>query len=113
MKLCQIYNFAPHYRTEIYVRIAQTFDTDFVFGKSVEDIKKANYELLDADVIETDIINKQITIEIKMNKISSNNISNPNNFNPIDNAIIVVKRGITYLYFLFKPLLSQCILTNS
>ena len=58
MKLCQIYNFAPHYRTEIYVKIAQTFDTDFVFGKSVDDIKKANYDLLDANVIETDIINK-------------------------------------------------------
>ena len=58
MKLCQIYNFAPHYRTEIYVKIAETFDTDFVFGKSVKDIKKANYELFDANVIETDIINK-------------------------------------------------------
>lgn len=58
MKLCQIYNFAPHYRTEIYVKIAQTFDTDYVFGKSVADIKRANYELFDADVIETDIINR-------------------------------------------------------
>lgn len=58
MKLCQIYNFAPHYRTEIYVKIAQTFDTDFIFGKSVADIKKANYDLLDAKVIETEIISK-------------------------------------------------------
>lgn len=58
MKLCQIYNFAPHYRTEIYVKIAQTFDADFVFGNAVQDIKKANYELLDASVLETEIIYK-------------------------------------------------------
>lgn len=58
MKLCQIYNFAPHYRTEIYQKIAQTFDTDYVFGKSVADIRKADYKLFDSNVVETDIICK-------------------------------------------------------
>lgn len=54
MKLCQIYNFAPHYRTSIFTLISKEFDTDFVFGKSMGDINKMDYSLLNGNVTEVD-----------------------------------------------------------
>lgn len=54
MKLCQIYNFASHYRAPIYTLISKEFDTDFVFGNSMGDIKKMDYSLLEGKVFEMD-----------------------------------------------------------
>ena len=39
MKLCQIYNGASAYREPIYMLIDKEFDTDWVFGSSLGDIK--------------------------------------------------------------------------
>lgn len=58
MKVCQIYNFAPHYRSLIYSLLSTEFDTDFVFGKSSRDLKKMDYKLLNGNVIEVDYINR-------------------------------------------------------
>lgn len=54
MKLCQIYNYASHYRAPIYTLISKEFDTDFVFGNSMGDIKKMDYSLLKGGVTEVD-----------------------------------------------------------
>lgn len=54
MKLCQIYNFASHYRAHIYTLISKEYDTDFVFGNSMGDIKKMDYSLLRGNVTEVD-----------------------------------------------------------
>ena len=59
MKLCQIYNFASHYRASIYSLLSKEFDTDFVFGRSMGDIKKMDYNLLNGNVIEVDYISKK------------------------------------------------------
>lgn len=40
MKLLQIYNSAPHYRTSIFLQMDRTFDCDYVFGESLGDIKQ-------------------------------------------------------------------------
>lgn len=53
MKLCLIYNFAQHYRTEIFKLMSETFDCDFVFGDSMSDVKKMDYALLQGNVTET------------------------------------------------------------
>lgn len=53
MKLCLIYNFAQHYRTDIFKFISKEFDCDFVFGDSMSDVKKMDYSLLHGDVKET------------------------------------------------------------
>lgn len=52
MKLCIIYNFAQHYRTNIFTLIDKVFETDFVFGDSMGDVKKMDYSLLHGNVIE-------------------------------------------------------------
>lgn len=52
MKLCIIYNFAQHYRTNIFTLIDKEFDTDFVFGDSMGDVKKMDYSLLHGNVTE-------------------------------------------------------------
>lgn len=52
-KLCLIYNFAQHYRTSIFQLIDQTFECDFVFGDSMEDVRKMDYSLLRGHVKET------------------------------------------------------------
>ena len=52
-KLCVIYNFAQHYRTSIFKLISETFDCDFVFGDSMDDVKKLDYSLLRGKVTET------------------------------------------------------------
>lgn len=54
MKLCQIYNFASHYRASIYTLISKEFDTDFVFGNSMGDIEKMDYSLLRGTVTEVE-----------------------------------------------------------
>ena len=52
MKLCVIYNFAAHYRQSVFVKMDQTFDCDWYFGKSNADIKKMDYSLLKGNVKE-------------------------------------------------------------
>lgn len=54
MKLCQIYNFASHYRAPIFTLISREFDSDFVFGNPMCDIKKMDYSLLRGNVVEVD-----------------------------------------------------------
>ena len=53
MKLCIIYNYAQHYRTNIFTLIDRVFDCDFVFGDSMSDVKKMDYGLLHGKVTET------------------------------------------------------------
>ena len=53
MKLCLIYNFAQHYRTNIFTLIDKEFSCDFVFGDSMSDVKKMDYGLLRGKVTET------------------------------------------------------------
>lgn len=53
MKLCLIYNFAQHYRTSIFKMISEEFDCNFVFGDSMSDVKKMDYNLLRGNVTET------------------------------------------------------------
>ena len=53
MKLCIIYNFAQHYRTEIFKSISENFDCDWLFGDSMGDVKKMDYTLLQGNVKET------------------------------------------------------------
>ena len=53
MKLCIIYNFAQHYRSEIFQLIGETFDCDWLFGDSMGDVKKMDYSLLNGDIKET------------------------------------------------------------
>lgn len=52
MRLCLIYNFAQHYRTNIFTLMDQSFDIDFVFGDRYLDVKKADYSLFRHDVTE-------------------------------------------------------------
>lgn len=52
MKLCNIYNFAPHYRASIFVEMDRAFDCDWYFGKSNADIKKMDYALLTGRITE-------------------------------------------------------------
>lgn len=53
MKLCIIYNFAQHYRTEIFKSISEEFDCDWLFGDSMSDVKKMDYFILQGNVKET------------------------------------------------------------
>lgn len=53
MKLCLIYNFAQHYRANIFKLISEEFDCDFVFGDSMSDVKKMDYSILRGNVTET------------------------------------------------------------
>ena len=53
MKLCLIYNFAQHYRANIFKLISEEFDCDFLFGDSMGDVKKMDYSLLRGKVTET------------------------------------------------------------
>lgn len=57
MKLCIIYNFAQHYRTNIFTLIDKTFDCDWYFGDSMGDVKKMDYSLLRGNV--TEVHNKR------------------------------------------------------
>lgn len=53
-RVCVIYNFAAHYRAPVFVEIDQSFDCDWYFGKSNDDIKKMDYSLLKGHVTELD-----------------------------------------------------------
>lgn len=52
MKLCIIYNFAQHYRSNIFTLMDKTFDCDWYFGDSMGDVKKMDYSLLSGKVTE-------------------------------------------------------------
>ena len=56
MKLCLIYNYAQHYRASIFKLISDVFDCDFVFGDSMDDVKKLDYTILRGGVTETHTI---------------------------------------------------------
>lgn len=51
-KICLIYNFAQHYRTEIFQHLDKCFDIDFYFGDKYLDVKKMDYNLLNGKVEE-------------------------------------------------------------
>lgn len=51
-KLCLIYNFAQHYRSEIFQLLDNSFDVDFYFGDKYLDVKKMDYSLLKGKVTE-------------------------------------------------------------
>lgn len=53
MKLCIIYNYAQHYRTNIFTLIDKTFDCDWVFGDTMGDVKKMDYSLIHGKITET------------------------------------------------------------
>lgn len=53
MRLCIIYNFAQHYRTNIFTLIEKEFDCDWVFGDAMGDVRKMDYSLLHGNVMET------------------------------------------------------------
>lgn len=53
MRLCLIYNFAQHYRADIFSFIDREYDVDFLFGDSMGDVKKMDYSLLHGNIIET------------------------------------------------------------
>lgn len=52
MKLCLIYNYAQHYRTDIFKLLDRSLDIDFVFGDQYLNIKKMDYALLNNKVKE-------------------------------------------------------------
>ena len=52
MKLCLIYNFAQHYRTNIFTLMDKEMNVDFVFGDTMGDVKKMDYSLLRHSVME-------------------------------------------------------------
>ena len=45
-KLCLIYNFAQHYRADIFKMMDTKLQCDFVFGDKMGDVKKMDYKLL-------------------------------------------------------------------
>ena len=54
---CLIYNFAQHYRTNIFVLLDQKLPIDFVFGDKYLDVKKMDYSLLQNPISEVKNIN--------------------------------------------------------
>lgn len=51
-RICLIYNFAQHYRTNIFTLLDQQLDIDFVFGEKYLNVKKMDYSLLHHKVTE-------------------------------------------------------------
>lgn len=45
-KLCLVYNYAQHYRQEIFQLLDKELDCDFYFGDKMGDVKKLDYNLL-------------------------------------------------------------------
>lgn len=45
-KLCLLYNYAQHYRYNIFSLMEKELNCDFVFGNSMSDVKKIDYSLL-------------------------------------------------------------------
>lgn len=58
MKVCLIYNYAQHYRTNIFMLMDQQMDIDFVFGEKYLNVKKMDYSLLNHKV--TEVKTKQL-----------------------------------------------------
>lgn len=49
-RICAIFNYAPHYREEIFDKMEQSFDIDFFFGDvEINKIKKVNYQIFDKE----------------------------------------------------------------
>ena len=46
-KICLIYNYAHHYRTDIFCLMDRELSVDFVFGDKYLDVKKMDYSLLE------------------------------------------------------------------
>jgi len=44
--LCLIYNYAQHYRSDIFKLIDGTSQCEFVFGDKMDDVKKMDYSIL-------------------------------------------------------------------
>ena len=57
-KVCLIYNFAQHYRTNIFTLMDQQMDIDFVFGDKYLNVKKMDYSKLAHKV--TEVKNKHL-----------------------------------------------------
>lgn len=45
-KICLVYNYAQHYRKDIFIKLDTELDFDFVFGDKMDDVKKMDYNLL-------------------------------------------------------------------
>lgn len=58
MKVCLVYNFAQHYRTNIFTLMDKNMDIDFYFGDHYLNVKKMDYSLLTHKV--TEVKNKWI-----------------------------------------------------
>lgn len=54
MKLCNIYNFAAHYRQGIFKLMDDTFDCVWYFGKQNQDIKKMDYSIFKGAITEVE-----------------------------------------------------------
>ncbi len=52
MKLCIIYNFAQHYRANIFKLIDSTFNCEWYFGNTMDNVKKMDYSILSNSVHE-------------------------------------------------------------
>lgn len=52
MKVCLVYNFAQHYRTNIFSLLDKELDVDFYFGDSMDDVKKMDYSIFHNAVTE-------------------------------------------------------------
>lgn len=46
-RTCLIYNYAQHYRTDVFSLLDKEFDIDFYFGDKMDDVKKMDYSLLE------------------------------------------------------------------
>lgn len=57
-QICLLYNFAQHYRSEIFQLLDQNYDCDFYFGDKYLDVKKMDYSLLKGKV--TEVKNKRL-----------------------------------------------------
>lgn len=45
-KICLIYNYAQHYRSNIFTLMDKNLQCDFVFGDKMDDVKKMDYSIL-------------------------------------------------------------------
>lgn len=52
MKICLVFNFAPHYRKNIFELIDKSIDCDFIFGDKCLDVRKMDYNCLTHSVYE-------------------------------------------------------------
>ncbi len=52
MKVCLLYNYAQHYRSNIFMVMDRELDISFYFGDKMSDVKKMDYSLLTGSVTE-------------------------------------------------------------